>query len=515
VTRLLEWDLQSHQGTSCRSKDDASRWIACSADTGPQVCDPTSPCQRRRTKPIKVCYRARQVVPEVTDAALFESIYGRPPTTESCAVCFALRIASRPFFIERVEVGARIGSTHPSEMLPLSVNSSVNIELVVADDLGGRAYVYLEENPGAPGGSSMTESNLVPYNGQQFQGNAYRSFFRFTPSLMKVGTLSTVCFVAVNDNDMRSDKRCYTLDVRAAVVQWKSQAVAADGSLGPEEGRPPDMARIATVGCEYEDAISLDSPLYVMHVLMHPRPECSSCVPGGIVGVRMCNASVGGVGGGAEQAHDNEGDVHGEDRACCGNGRCDGHEMGHTCPQDCPPDDLSLVQTKLGDAESDPAYQSKATLRFRPRRGMEGRTLLMCVAARAATQGGFASIIQLRTANNAPTLCYVMKVERCSFCMRYGSNIKAASDTLLFNQHWLRLYNSNPALPRPDSLPASQRLAIGPLYQVASGDTVIAIAAMAKTTVKAILVNNPDLSDVQELPVGSELCLPLCSAPAI
>ena len=229
VTLLLEWRLQSHQGTSCRSKDDPTRWIVCTADNGYQICDPTSPCQRRKVKPVKVCYRARQVQPHITDAALFQRVYGRPPTTESCAVCFALRIASRPFFIERAEVGAALGSTHPSEMLPLSVNSSVRIELVVADDLGGRAYVYLEENPGAPGGSSMTASELVSYNGQQFQGNAYRRFFLFTPLLMQVGSLSTVCFVAVNDNAMQSDKRCYTLDVRPAVVKWESRAVAGEG----------------------------------------------------------------------------------------------------------------------------------------------------------------------------------------------------------------------------------------------------------------------------------------------
>ena len=116
---------------------------------------------------------------------------------------------------------------------------------------------------------------------------------------------------------------------------------------------------------------------------MHPAPNCSSCVPGGIA-VRLC-ASGGAVDGGA-------------DSACCGNGRCDGHEMGHTCPHDCEPDELSLVQTQVGEASS--GYLSRATLRFRPTRGMEGRWLLMCVGARAMNQGDFAPIIQERNANN-------------------------------------------------------------------------------------------------------------------
>ena len=34
--------------------------------------------------------------------------------------------------------------------------------------------------------------------------------------------------------------------------------------------------------------------------------------------------------------------------------------------------------------------------------------------------------------------------------------MKDASETLLFNQHWLRLYNTNPGLLRPDRLPAAQ-----------------------------------------------------------
>lgn len=169
--------------TACQDWPPECRLATCAAVCHLCALDFICVCQwRQEIKEViveQICYRAQQIKPSITDEALFTSLYGRShleshaiaclccelftvhgeraritarntsnitcrnATTASCAVCFALRIASRPFFIERVEVGALIGSTHPSEMLPLSVNSSISIELVVADDLGKRAYVYV------------------------------------------------------------------------------------------------------------------------------------------------------------------------------------------------------------------------------------------------------------------------------------------------------------------------------------------------------------------------------------
>lgn len=143
------------------------------------------------------------------------------------------------------------------------------------------------------------------------------------------------------------------------------------GGLGLGRVEPKENDAVATL------------QLYNMAIEMIPKPECSSCIPGGI-SVRLC-APQGSSG-------------RGPGSACCGNGRCDGHEMGHTCPQDCLRDDLSLVQTQVGDKSN--SYESQAMLRWRPTRGMEGRSLLMCVGARAVMQGEFDSIIQERNANN-------------------------------------------------------------------------------------------------------------------
>lgn len=84
-----------------------------------------SPCERVKTAPIRVCYQAVQTPPGGLDADSFRRVYGRNATINSCTVCFALRIASRPFFIERVEQGAAVGSSDPLKMSPLATNRSI------------------------------------------------------------------------------------------------------------------------------------------------------------------------------------------------------------------------------------------------------------------------------------------------------------------------------------------------------------------------------------------------------
>jgi hypothetical protein len=80
------------------------------------------------------------------------------------------------------------------------------------------------------------------------------------------------------------------------------------------------------------------------------------------------------------------------------------------------------------------------------------------------------------------------------------------------NADWLRLYNSNPRLPDPDEIRVQEEVKLGPIYQVQPGDTIISVAAAAKTTVKQILENNADLYHVDSLVEGQALCLMLCSS---
>ena len=77
-----------------------------------------------------------------------------------------------------------------------NIHRSVEIELVAADALGGRAFIYIEENPGAPSGSQMTPSEKIVYSGQQFLGDAYRRTFVFTPTVAQVVARACKCLNA-------------------------------------------------------------------------------------------------------------------------------------------------------------------------------------------------------------------------------------------------------------------------------------------------------------------------------
>ena len=52
-----------------------------------------------------------------TNALEFARIYGRNATQSSCPVCFSIKIATRPFFIE-LEGPTLVGSTNPKVLIP-------------------------------------------------------------------------------------------------------------------------------------------------------------------------------------------------------------------------------------------------------------------------------------------------------------------------------------------------------------------------------------------------------------
>jgi len=129
----------------------------------------------------------------------------------------------------------------------------------------------------------------------------------------------------------------------------------------------------------------------------------------------------------------------------------------------------------------------------------------------------------------------------------------------MLNVDWLRLYNANPRVEDPDGVFPYDKLIVGPTYTVHPGDTLLTIAgskpphsllplcyvwvsagvviahalaetdiplrsavpflfmcsvysASAKTTLKAIVENNPDILDDSDLREGQQICLLLCSA---
>jgi hypothetical protein len=180
---------------------------------------------------------------------------------------------------------------------------------------------------------------------------------------------------------MQSAKRCYDLNVRNALVTWSSYLVSDDEAAAPTEGAKKegnDVIKTVTVGCESVFAVEASARLYPMQLLIDSKPECTTCVQGGIA-VRNCavvenntSLAAAAAGGGRDGG---ESDAY---VVCCGNGFCDGAEMMSTCPEDCPPEPFSrgqvvnpsLVQTQTG--ENSNAYTSKGMLCWRASRAWKG-----------------------------------------------------------------------------------------------------------------------------------------------
>lgn len=58
---------------------------------------------------------------------------------------------------------------------------------------------------------------------------------------------------------------------------------------------------------------------------------------------------------------------------------------------------------------------------------------------------------------------------------------------------------------------AGQVVRLGPVYRAKPGDTLAAIAARFRTTMRSLLSLNPDVDLARALPVGQPLCVSLCT----
>ena len=274
---------------------------------------------------------------------------------------------------------------------------------------------------------------------------------------------------------------------------------------------PPDGHVItAAVGCRYAYNLVARATKYQLHLRPQVLSSCKGCAfESADLRIPSCS--------------DVAVDPLSSDTAsisCCGNGLCDGLESGSSCPTDCRDDsDDFLTQVQFGSVNN--GWRSVAEYAFSPRAGMEGRRLLKCFEG-VTNAGASSSDVYTNTVVNmtrgrldAPTFCMLFIIRRCSYCVPQASTMHSFSSHFLLNMDWLRVYNSNPGVPNPDLLiQNADSVAVGPIYEAQAGDTLLSVAAFAKTTLKAILRVNGDLAVASDgmLQAGQEMCLLVCSS---
>jgi hypothetical protein len=276
----------------------------------------------------------------------------------------------------------------------------------------------------------------------------------------------------------------------------------------------PQGMQAAAVGCTYTYvlAAALDcsvrdglrgcsySASYNLSLRAQALPACEGCGDAPVA-VRRCGTAPGGPVGGGPAAPG----------GCCGDGVCNGVESAAGCPEDCGPGlvDFAVPECVAGStcetsvagpggccaaplwrpaqvtsataATSYVAQSIVAVLVWRPQRQHQGRRVLACVEAfdRAADPvyaTGTAAVRQARAGVAAPSMCVLLDVAGCQYCVPRGATLRSIARHYLRNADWLRLYNANPLIPNPGGLIAEQRVHLGPVYTVRSGDTLLAIA---------------------------------------
>ena len=455
----LVWDLTGF-GFSC-FKPGANASSKCTGTEDVSTCDQAAGGSRCVKDPVplpfRVCYRAQEQLAPWVNKALWVRTYSESPTRESCDVCFKLAIADRPIFIDDDNISPGQGAVFD---IPAGREFKIPLTAAAAND-AGVVVISILSDPGAPVGAVLGPPEKV-YCAQVapvcelFHESGFQRHFSYSPTAKQAGQRFEICFRAsmqelkagADLESQVSEPRCITIRVQQAQVSWDGTVPCdmADGS----NSCIPQLSITSTVGCNVLHHLQAHSELYHLTIERQRLPTCSTCVDGGLA-VKSCSET-------------------GNKWPCCGNGHCDGAEMGANCAADCPDDDSSLQILQTGS-------MARATFNWTPARGTEGRRLLACFAATDSVLGT-SIVFPSRTAQTAPSYCLVIDVERCAYCVPADSSMMYIAKQYVLNVDWLRLYNTNPGTPDPDGVFPHDKLIIGPTYSVHPGDTLLSIAGI-------------------------------------
>jgi len=194
-------------------------------------------------------------------------------------------------------------------------------------------------------------------------------------------------------------------------------------------------------------------------------------------------------------------------------------------PSVTPPPGMRLLTLSGGSSHS-------ALLQWTPARGMEGSAFSVCVEASPQGWGGgvwgapppYGNPRLTNGEPRLPTRCIHIKIRRCKYCVNPSDSLLTLIKDISPDINWLRLWAANGnddnddrtlTVTDPDMLALSsqqQVVNVGPVYRAADGDTLMTIAARFRTTVKSLLLLNPDVDGAGVLRQKQELCLIPCAA---
>ena len=155
---------------------------------------------------------------------------------------------------------------------------------------------------------------------------------------------------------------------------------------------------------------------------------------------------------------------------------------------------LSCVPSK-GLGSPVPAYSlQQQTLTWTPQRGMENRTLRVCVLLR-----------DVNVVAGARLDCVDWYVAMCQVCATGGDTLESIAEA--YNTDWLQLWGANSALTNPNSLSLPSVLTLGPIYVNPVEQSAALLAKIFAMDLPSFFAVNPTLDPAGLVPVGAAVCV--------
>lgn len=150
---------------------------------------------------------------------------------------------------------------------------------------------------------------------------------------------------------------------------------------------------------------------------------------------------------------------------------------------------------QIGQSANDTTYETLASVAFVPPFGSD-------LSTSGQTELCFQVYDDQRTPR--PPTCLKIQLQRCSVCLEQHTPGQEPLSSLVavakaYGTHWSQIYSSNQDIVgNPGEVPAGKLIRLGPLYQVAAGDTLISIALKFGVSVNQLLFWNKQLTSLPD-----------------